>query len=84
MGTVIVIDKIRDQRYNHKPRYLIHSPALHGNNVVMKRGVEKMNSIMDPRESFFKNKVTALMSKPAVIRILNSKPMGKKNEAPIV
>lgn len=50
----------------------------------MKRGVEKMNSIMDPRESFFKNKVTALMSKPAVIRILNSKPMGKKNEAPIV
>ena len=37
-----------------------------------------MNSLMDIRESFFKNKVTSLMSRPTVIRNLN-KPMGKKS-----
>ncbi len=42
-----------------------------------------MNSLMDLRESFFKNKVTALLSRPAVIKILN-KPMGKKSQAPMV
>lgn len=42
-----------------------------------------MNSQMDIRESFFKNKVTSLMSRPAVIKILN-KPMSKKNnQAPV-
>lgn len=41
-----------------------------------------MNSMADIRESFFKNRVTALMSRPAVIKILN-KPMSKKSEAPI-
>ena len=38
-----------------------------------------MNSLMDIRESFFKNKVTSLMSRPTVIRNLN-KPMSKKNK----
>ena len=42
-----------------------------------------MNSNVDIRESFFKNRVTSLMSRPAVIKILN-KPMGKKNQAPVV
>jgi hypothetical protein len=37
-----------------------------------------MNSNVDIRESFFKNRVTSLMSRPAVIKILN-KPMSKKN-----
>ena len=37
-----------------------------------------MNSLMDIRESFFKNKVTTLMSRPIVIRNLN-KPMAKKS-----
>lgn len=42
-----------------------------------------MNSMVDIRESYFKNRVTSLMSRPTVIKILN-KPMVKKNQAPII
>lgn len=42
-----------------------------------------MNSLIDIRESFFKNRVTSLMSRPTVIKILN-KPMIKKSQAPII
>lgn len=38
-----------------------------------------MNTLIDIRESFFKNKVTTLMSRPTVIKILN-KPMTKKSQ----
>ena len=38
---------------------------------------------MDARETFFKNKVTTLMSKPNVIRILN-KPMSKKKNPEVI
>lgn len=38
-----------------------------------------MNTLVDLRESFFKNKVTALMSRPLVIKVLN-KPMTKKSQ----
>lgn len=51
--------------------------------MLMQRGVERMNSMMDIRESFFKNKVTSLMSRPTVIKTLN-KPMSKKSQAPVV
>lgn len=50
---------------------------------VIQRGVQRMNSLVDMRQSFFKNKVTSLMSKTAVIRILN-KPMIKKGKPGIV
>jgi hypothetical protein len=46
----------------------------------MQRGVEKMNSIGDPRESYFKNKVTTLMTKQTVIKSLKENPMKKKNK----
>lgn len=39
--------------------------------------------MVDIRESYFKNRVTSLMSRPTVIKILN-KPMVKKNQAPII
>ena len=39
-----------------------------------------MNTLMDIRESFFKNRVTSLMSRPAIIKILN-RPMNKKNNS---
>lgn len=42
-----------------------------------------MNSLIDIRESFFKNRVTSLMSRPTVIKILN-KPMIKKSQSPII
>lgn len=42
------------------------------------RGVEKMNSLMDIRESYFKNKVTSLMMKNTVVKTLNKPPMSKK------
>lgn len=42
-----------------------------------------MNSLTDIRESFFKNRVTSLMSRPAVIKILN-KPMSKKSQSPLI
>ena len=51
--------------------------------VLIQRGVERMNSLTDIRESFFKNRVTQLMSRPSVIKILN-KPMSKKTQSPIV
>jgi hypothetical protein len=35
---------------------------------------------MDPRESFFKSRVTGLMSKPTVVKILNKPPMKKKKK----
>lgn len=56
--------------------YMVHLPTT-------QRGVEKMNSLIDIRESFFKNRVTSLMSRPTVIRILN-KPMSKKSKPGIV
>lgn len=42
-----------------------------------------MNSLLDIRESFFKNRVTTLMSRPTVIKILN-KPMTKKAKPAVV
>lgn len=39
-----------------------------------------MNSFMDSRESFFKNRVTGLMAKPTVVKILNKSPMKKKKK----
>jgi len=42
-----------------------------------------MNSLVDIRESFFKNRVTTLMSRTSVIKTLN-KPMTKKNKPAIV
>jgi hypothetical protein len=39
-----------------------------------------MNTVMDPRESFFKSRVTGLMSKPTVVKILNKPPMKKKKK----
>lgn len=44
------------------------------------RGVEKMNSLMDIRESYFKNKVTSLMMKGNVVKTLNKPPMAKKEK----
>jgi hypothetical protein len=37
-----------------------------------------MNSLADPRESYFKNKVTSLMTKQTVIKSLKQNPMKKK------
>jgi hypothetical protein len=37
-----------------------------------------MNSLMDVRESYFKNKVTSLMMKSTVVKTLNKPPMAKK------
>ena len=39
-----------------------------------------MNSLGDPRESYFKNKVTSLMTKQTVIRSLKENPMKKKQK----
>lgn len=46
----------------------------------MQKGVEVMNSCMDIRESYFKNKVTSLMMKNNVIKTLNKPPMAKKEK----
>jgi hypothetical protein len=37
-----------------------------------------MNSLGDSRESYFKNKVTSLMTKQTVIKSLKENPMKKK------
>ena len=39
-----------------------------------------MNSQMDYRESYFKNKVTSLMMKSTVVKTLNKPPMAKKEK----
>lgn len=39
-----------------------------------------MNSLMDVRESYFKNKVTSLMMKGNVVKTLNKPPMAKKDK----
>ena len=39
-----------------------------------------MNSQMDIRESYFKNKVTSLMMKSTVVKTLNKPPMAKKEK----
>lgn len=39
-----------------------------------------MNSIVDVRESYFKNKVTSLMMKNTVVKTLNKAPMAKKGK----
>ena len=45
---------------------------------IIQRGVEKMNSLMDIREAYFKNKVQLLMMKNNVVKTLNKPPMAKK------
>jgi hypothetical protein len=45
---------------------------------IIQRGVEKMNSLMDIREAYFKNKVQMLMMKNNVVKTLNKPPMAKK------
>ena len=45
------------------------------------KGVEKLNSISDQRESYFKNKVTSLMMNGTVIKSLKQNPMKKKKTA---
>lgn len=47
---------------------------------VMQKGVERMNSRMDIRQSYFKNKVTTLMMKGNVVKTLNKPPMAKKEK----
>ncbi len=37
-----------------------------------------MNSLMDIREAYFKNKVQSLMMKNNVVKTLNKPPMAKK------
>ena len=37
-----------------------------------------MNSVLDFRESYFKNKVTSLMTKNTVVKTLSRPPMAKK------
>jgi len=37
-----------------------------------------MNSLMDIREAYFKNKVQSLMMKNSVVKTLNKPPMSKK------
>jgi hypothetical protein len=36
----------------------------------MQRAVEKLNSAQDSRESFFRNKVSSLMVKPNVLKVM--------------
>lgn len=43
-----------------------------------------MNSYLDYREAFFKERVMTLMSRPTVMKTLNNKnAMGKKNVTPV-
>lgn len=43
-----------------------------------------MNSFLDYREAFFKERVMTLMSRPTVMKTLNNKGvMGKKNVTPL-
>lgn len=44
-----------------------------------------MNSFLDYRESFFKERVVTLMSRPTVMKTINSNKniMSKKNIAPV-
>jgi hypothetical protein len=37
-----------------------------------------MNSILDPREAYFRNRVTNLLSKGTVVKALNNKPQPKE------
>ena len=39
-----------------------------------------MNSVLDFRESYFKNKVTSLMTKNTVVKTLSKPPMAKKEK----
>lgn len=39
-----------------------------------------MNSVLDFRESYFKNKVTSLMTKNTVVKSLSKPPMAKKEK----
>lgn len=39
-----------------------------------------MNSVLDFRESYFKNKVTSLMTKNTVVKTLSKPPMAKKQK----
>lgn len=39
-----------------------------------------MNSVIDFRESYFKNKVTSLMTKNTVVKTLSKPPMAKKEK----
>jgi hypothetical protein len=43
----------------------------------IQRGVEALNSIRDPRELYFRNRLNNLMMKPNVVKVLSA---DKKNK----
>ena len=39
---------------------------------IMQRGVETLNSVRDPRELYFRNRLNNLMMRPNVVKVLSS------------
>jgi len=46
--------------------------TLYGKEIVMQRGVERLNSVQDSRELFFSKRIQDLMAKPNVRKSLSS------------
>lgn len=45
----------------------------------MQRGVETLNSVKDPREIYFRNRLNALMMKPSVVKTLSADKKDRKD-----
>lgn len=78
LGTTRVVNSNRNERVSQRTSYRQTSGIIHGTINLTQRGVEKMNSLMDIREAYFKNKVQSLMMKNSVVKTLNKPPMAKK------
>jgi len=78
LGTTRVGNSNRNERIAEWTSHRQTSGIIHGTISLTQRGVEKMNSLMDIREAYFKNKVQSLMMKNNVVKTLNKPPMAKK------
>lgn len=49
---------------------------------VTQRGVETLNSVRDPRELYFRNRLNNLMMRPNVVKVLSSDNKPKEPGSP--
>ena len=74
MATSRIRNFNRDHGRTFWARHIEPATALHGTNALTKRGVEVMNTSLDPREPYFRSKVTALMAKNTVRKTFKASP----------
>lgn len=80
MGDFGARNKVRVGGGNRWRRHRQPTGAVHGTKYLIQRGVEALNSVKDPREIYFRNRLNNLMMKPNVVKTLSADKKDRKKE----